>query len=75
MEKAAMEVEKQFGTRGRMDAWTRIDMHSRTYKTTNKGGPTWREVAYRVTADARSGNIINIEDATNINRDEEHRLV
>ena len=32
-------------------------------------------LAYRVTADARSGDIINIEDATYIRRDEEHRLV
>ena len=31
--------------------------------------------AYRVTADARGGDIINIEEATNINRDEEHRMV
>ena len=45
-----------------------MDLHSKTYKTTNKGGPTWGDVAYRVTADARSGDIINIEDATNINR-------
>ena len=60
-----------------MDAWTRMDMHSKTYKTTHKGGLAWRDVAYRATADARSGDIINIEDATDINRDrdEEHRLV
>ena len=52
-----------------------MDMHSTTCKTTNKGGPPWRDVAYRVTADATSGDIINIEDAANINRDEEHGLV
>ena len=52
-----------------------MDLHGNTYKTTNKGGPTWRNVALRVTANARSGDIINIEDATNINRDAEHRLV
>ena len=40
-----------------------------------QGGPTWRDVACRVTADARSEDVINIEEATNINRDEEHRLV
>ena len=33
------------------------------------------DVADRVIAEARSGDIINIEDATNINGDEEHRLV
>ena len=33
------------------------------------------DVAYRVTADARNGDIINIEDATNINLDTEFRLV
>ena len=54
-----------------------MDLHSKTYKTTNKGRPTRRVVAYRVrvTADARSGDIINREDATNVNREEEHRRV
>ena len=55
-----------------MDAW---DKNGHTYKTTNKGGPAWKDVAYRVTTDARIGDIINIEDETNINRDEEHRPV
>ena len=64
MVKVAMEVEKRFGTIGRMDAWTRMDMHSKTYKTPNKGGPTWRDVAHRATADAKSGKIINIERNT-----------
>ena len=75
MGKEASEVENGFKASGRMDAWTRMDLHSKTYKTTNKGGPTCKDVAYRVTADARSGYIINIEDATNSRRDEEHRLV
>ena len=69
------EMERRLRTKGRMDAWTRMDMHSKTYKTTNKKGLAWRDVAYRATADARSGDIINIEDATDINRDEENRLV
>ena len=51
-----------------------MGVHSTTYKTSHKGRPTWGEVAYRVTADARSGDIINIEDAANINRDTEHTL-
>ena len=50
-------------------------LHSKNYKTTNRGGPSWRDVAYRVTADARIGDISNMEDAMNIKRDEEHRLV
>ena len=52
-----------------------MELHSKTYKITNRRGPIWRGVAYRVTADAGSGDIINIECAMNINRDEEHRLV
>ena len=36
-----------------------------------QGCPAWNDVAYRVTADARSGGIIHIEDAANINRDED----
>ena len=65
MKKLAMETERQFGTKGRMDAWTRMDLQSKSYKTTHKGGPTWKDVAYRVTADARSEDIINIEDVAN----------
>ena len=61
MKKLAMEMERRFGTRGRMDVWTRTEMRSKTYKTTNKGEPAWKYVADRVTADARSGDIINIE--------------
>ena len=75
MEKVLLEVENWFKANGRMDAWTRTDLHSKTYKTTNKGGPTWKHVACRVTADLRSGDIINIEGATIIRRDEEHRPV
>ena len=75
MENMAREVEYRFKTSGRMDAWTRMDLHSSNIKTTNRGGPSWRDVAYRETADAGSGDIINIEAATNINRDEAHRLI
>ena len=38
MENAAREAEYRFKTSGRMDAWTRMDLHSTTYKTTNRGG-------------------------------------
>ena len=75
MEKLAMDMESEFKTKGRMDAWTRMDLHSETYKTTNRERPTWRDVANIVNPSARSGDITNIEDATNINRDTEHRLV
>ena len=75
IEKLAMEIESLFKTKGRMDAWTRMDLHSKTCKTTHRRGPTWRDVAYRVTADARSGDIINVVETVSINRDEEHRLV
>ena len=74
MENLAMGMESRFNTEGRMDAWTRLDLHSKTYKTTNKDGPTWKNVAYRVIADGRSGDLTRIEDATNVNRDEEHIL-
>ena len=40
IKKLAMEMERRFGTKGRVDAWTRMDLHSKTYQTTNKGGPT-----------------------------------
>ena len=53
-----------------------MDLHSKkNYKTTKRGGRSWRDVACRVTDDAWSGDIINMEDAMNTNRDEEHKLV
>ena len=45
-EKVALEVGNWFKASGRMDAWTRMDLHSKTCKTTNKGGPTWRDAKY-----------------------------
>ena len=36
METVALEVEKRFG-KGRMDVWTRMDLHDKTHKTKNKG--------------------------------------
>ena len=39
MKKLATETERLFGTKARIDAWTRMDMHSNTYDTTSKGGP------------------------------------
>ena len=73
--KLSLEVESRFKTSGRMDAWSRMDLHSKTSKTTNKGGPTWGDVAHGATAGAGVGYIINFEDATNIIRDTEHRLI
>ena len=35
--KVDMENLARFKTSGRMDAWTRMDLHSKTYKTTNRG--------------------------------------
>ena len=74
METVALEVENWFKANGLRDAWTRTDLHSKAYKTIKKRA-NLENVAYRVTADSRSGDIINIEGATIIRRDEEHRLV
>ena len=77
--KVNMENSARCSTDSRqVEEWTRGQerlLHSKTYKTANRGGPSWSNVAYRVTADASSGDVINIEDATNINHDEDHRLV
>ena len=69
MEKLAQDVVIRVNTIGRIDAWKRTNLNNKTFTTTNKGRPTWENVAHKVTADARSGNITNIDDATNINRD------
>ena len=49
-------------------AWTRTDMSSRTRRTTTKGGPVWSDVVARVTADAVSGEILDLELARDITR-------
>ena len=36
MESVAREMEHRFKASGKMDAWTRMDLHSKTYKTTNR---------------------------------------
>ena len=60
----ASSRQKEGWTRGR--EWTCTAKLTRPRKG---GGPTWRDVAYRVTADVRCGEIISIQDATMINRD------
>ena len=51
-----------------------MDVHSKNLQDQQERTDL-KHVAYTVTADARSGDIINMEGATNINRDAEHRLV
>ena len=36
LKKLAMEMERRFGTKRRMDAWTRMDLHRKTFKTTER---------------------------------------
>ena len=47
-----------------MDATRRTDLHSTTYKISIRSGPSWREMAYRVTVDAHRGDNINIVSET-----------
>ena len=74
MERFAREVSRKFGIAGQMDARVGTDFISRTCTTTVRSGQTWEEVAYRATADARSGYVINMEETANMQRHMAHRL-
>ena len=56
-------------------AWQRADLGAKTTKTTMKGGPSWEWVQARVTADARSGQILSTEKASVITRNVERALL
>ena len=55
--------------------WPRMDLKSKCFRASAKGGPSWRDVEARVTLDASTGRAIEIEAVRNITREREHRLI
>lgn len=56
-------------------AWHRVDLQSKTLKTSMRGGPDWCKVVGRDTVDALDGSLITSEQARSITRNLEHALV
>ena len=75
MEKLALQVHDKFKTRGTVDTWTRLDLHTKNLQENKQERTDLGNVAYRVTADARSGDVIDVEDVMTVNREVEYRLV
>ena len=52
--------------------WPRMDLGSKCFRTSAKGGPSCKDVEARVTLDALTGHVIKIEAAKDISRACEH---
>ena len=66
---------QDLGLSGTYFIWPRMDVKSKCFRTSAKGGPSWRDVEARVTLDASTGHVIEIEALRNITREREHRLI
>ena len=66
---------QDLGLSGIYFIWSRMDLKSKCFRTSAKGGPSWKDVVARVTLDASTGHVIEIEAARNITRECEHLLL
>ena len=66
---------QDLGLSGTYFIWSRMDLKSKCFQTSAKGGPSWKDVEARVTLDASTGHVIKIEAARNITRECEHLLL
>ena len=65
---------QNLGLSGIYSIGPRMDLKSKCFRTSAKGGPSWKDVEARVTLDASNGNTIKIEAARVITREREHCL-
>ena len=66
---------QDLGLSGMYFVWPRMDLRSKCFRTSAKGGPSWKDVEARVTMDASTGQVIKVEAARDITRECEHRLL
>ena len=66
---------QNLGLSGIYSIWPRIDLKSKCFRTSAKGGPSWKDVEARVTLDASNGNTIKIEATRDITREREHCFI
>ena len=69
------EVNNKYGIKGEMYAWTQRDLSSSTLKTSMKGGPKWNDVLYRITLDTETNQVMCVEDARALQREDQHRRI
>ena len=63
---------QNLGLSGIYSIWPRMDLKSKCFQRSAKGGPSRKDVEARVTLNASSGNTIKIEAARDITREREH---
>jgi hypothetical protein len=61
------------GVTGKLGVWTRTDIANRSYRTSSKGGPDWKQVEWRATYEEATGELLDLEHTDGITRDREHR--
>ena len=66
---------QNLGLSGVYFIWPRMDLESKCFRTSAKGGPSWKDVEARVTLDASTGRVIKTEATRDITRECEHRLL
>ena len=66
---------QNLGLSGMYFVWQRMDIGSKCFRTSAKGGPSWKDVEARVTMDASTGHVIKAEEARDITRECEHQLL
>ena len=54
----------------RWTVWSRVDLGTRCYKSSNRSGPDWRDARGRVTTELRIGRVIDVDDASTITETE-----
>jgi hypothetical protein len=64
---------RQRGAMGKHTVWTRTDEGNRNYRTSAKGGPDWDKIAWRATFNEATGDMLDLESASGITREREHR--
>ena len=60
---------------GDVKIWARTDLVTRCFKTSNRSGPSWKDVKGRVTTELRTGKVIDVEDGQSITRSRAHRQI
>ena len=75
MRKEVNLLAEMIGEREKLRCWTRVDLQTKTAKTTLRGGPHWGSVVGRVAINAKSGEVLLRESAQMIGKPQEHREV
>ena len=73
--KEVLKLMKEEKAHGKVKLWPRVDLGTKTLKTSMKGGPAWSSVLGRVTVDLDTGEVMDSKRAAEITRDVEHAVM